>query len=102
MTVYLIRHAKAGERGVWEDDDRLRPLSGRGHLQARGLLEVLEGAQFDRLLSSPYVRTSDTPGPGSASGAVTAIAVDPTNADRVFITSADGGVWRTGNFRSAQ
>ena len=40
MTVYLVRHAKAGERGVWDGDDQLRPLSGRGHLQARGLLEV--------------------------------------------------------------
>ena len=43
MTIYLVRHAKAGERSVWEGDDQLRPLSGRGHLQARGLLDVLDG-----------------------------------------------------------
>ncbi len=60
MTIYLLRHAKAGERNVWEGDDLLRPLSGRGHLQARGLLEVLADAQFDRLLSSPYVRCMET------------------------------------------
>ena len=60
MTIYLVRHAKAGERGVWEGDDQLRPLSGRGHLQARGLLDVLADAQFDRLLSSPYVRCMET------------------------------------------
>ena len=60
VTIYLVRHAKAGERNVWEGDDRLRPLSGRGHLQARGLLDVLEDAQFDRLLSSPYVRCMET------------------------------------------
>ena len=77
MTVYLVRHAKAGERGVWEGDDQLRPLSGRGHLQARGLLEVLEGAQFDRLLSSPYVRCMETVVPLSGERGV---AIEPVDA----------------------
>ena len=43
MTVFLIRHAKAGDRDSWRDDDRLRPLSGRGHLQARVLAEIERG-----------------------------------------------------------
>ncbi len=60
MTIYLVRHAKAGERDAWPDDDLLRPLSGRGHLQARGLLDVLADATFDRILSSPYVRCMET------------------------------------------
>jgi 8-oxo-dGTP diphosphatase len=60
MTVYLVRHAKAGDRESWRDDDRLRPLSGRGHLQARMLLPLLEDATFDRILSSPYVRCMET------------------------------------------
>jgi 8-oxo-dGTP diphosphatase len=60
MTVYLLRHAKAGDRESWRDDDRLRPLSGRGHLQARMLLPLLEEATFDRILSSPYVRCMET------------------------------------------
>ena len=77
MTVYLVRHAKAGERGVWDGDDQLRPLSGRGHLQARGLLEVLEGAQFDRLLSSPYVRCMETVVPLSGERGV---AIEPVDA----------------------
>ena len=77
MTIYLVRHAKAGERGVWEGDDQLRPLSGRGHLQARGLLEVLEGAQFDRLLSSPYVRCMETVVPLSGERGV---AIEPVEA----------------------
>ena len=42
MTVYLVRHAKAGDRDSWREDDRLRPLSGRGRLQARALVDVLE------------------------------------------------------------
>jgi len=74
VTIYLLRHAKAGERGVWEGDDHLRPLSGRGHLQARGLLQVLEDAQFDRLLSSPFVRCMETVVPLSGERGV---AIEP-------------------------
>jgi 8-oxo-dGTP diphosphatase len=77
VTVYLVRHAKAGERSVWEGDDQLRPLSGRGHLQARGLLQVLDGAQFDRLLSSPYVRCMETVVPLSGERGV---AIEPVDA----------------------
>jgi len=60
MTVYLVRHAKAGDRETWHDDDMLRPLSSRGHLQTRLLLELLRDAVFDRILSSPYVRCMET------------------------------------------
>ncbi len=60
MTIYLVRHAKAGDRDAWIGDDELRPLSGRGHAQARGLLDVLGDAQFERVLSSPYVRCIET------------------------------------------
>ena len=77
MTIYLLRHAKAGERNGWEDDDRLRPLSGRGHLQARGLLTVLADAQFERLLSSPYVRCMETAVPLAGERGV---AIEPVDA----------------------
>jgi broad specificity phosphatase PhoE len=77
VTIYLVRHAKAGERNAWEDDDLLRPLSGRGHLQARGLLDVLHDAQFDRLLSSPYVRCMETVVPLSGRRGV---AIEPVEA----------------------
>ena len=60
MTVYLVRHAKAGDRDTWREDDRLRPLSSRGHVQARALVELLNDATFDRILSSPYVRCMET------------------------------------------
>jgi 8-oxo-(d)GTP phosphatase len=53
VTIYLIRHAKAGDRDTWLDDDRLRPLSGRGHRQARLLVDLLADATFDRVLPSP-------------------------------------------------
>ena len=60
MTIYLIRHAKAGDRDTWLDDDRLRPLSGRGHRQARELIEILRDTTFERVLSSPFVRCMET------------------------------------------
>jgi broad specificity phosphatase PhoE len=60
VTVYLIRHAKAGDREAWREHDRDRPLSGRGHLQARKLVEMLRDATFERILSSPYVRCMET------------------------------------------
>jgi 8-oxo-dGTP diphosphatase len=77
VTIYLVRHAKAGERDAWPDDDELRPLSGRGHLQARGLLEVLADASFDRILSSPYVRCMETVVPLAASRG---IAIEPVDS----------------------
>jgi 8-oxo-dGTP diphosphatase len=77
LTIYLVRHAKAGERGVWEGDDQLRPLSGRGHLQARGLLDVLADAPFDRVLSSPYVRCMETVVPIAGKRGV---AIEPVDA----------------------
>jgi broad specificity phosphatase PhoE len=60
VTVYLIRHARAGDRNAWTDDDRFRPLSGRGHRQARLLIDLLHDANFDRVLSSPFVRCMET------------------------------------------
>jgi 8-oxo-dGTP diphosphatase len=77
VTIYLLRHAKAGERNAWNGDDRLRPLSGRGHLQALGLLDVLADARFDRLLSSPYVRCMETIVPLSGERGV---AIEPVDA----------------------
>ena len=56
MTIYLVRHARAGERSSWRHDDWLRPLSGAGRSQARGLIGLLRDERFDRVLSSPYVR----------------------------------------------
>jgi broad specificity phosphatase PhoE len=60
MTVYLYRHAKAGTREAWKDDDWYRPLTVRGHQQARALVAALEDATFDRILSSPYVRCMES------------------------------------------
>ena len=41
---YFIRHAKAGSRSRWEQDDRLRPLSSGGFKQADALVSILAAA----------------------------------------------------------
>ena len=60
MTAYLVRHAKAGDRDDWKEDDRLRPLTKSGWRQADGLAESLKKEPIDTILSSPYVRCMQT------------------------------------------
>lgn len=58
--VYLVRHAKAGDRAAWTEDDRLRPLSKKGRRQAEALVRAFGGLEVGRLLSSPFVRCEQT------------------------------------------
>jgi 8-oxo-(d)GTP phosphatase len=58
--ILLVRHASAGDRDAWEDDDGLRPLDKRGRRQAEELVQLLSGYELDRILSSPAVRCVDT------------------------------------------
>lgn len=58
--IYLVRHAKAGDRAGWDGDDRVRPLIPAGQRQARALCDVLDDARFTRIVSSPYVRCLET------------------------------------------
>jgi 8-oxo-dGTP pyrophosphatase MutT (NUDIX family)/phosphohistidine phosphatase SixA len=58
--VALVRHAKAGDREAWTEDDLLRPLSKKGKEQAEGIVGLLEGVHADRVLSSPAVRCVQT------------------------------------------
>ena len=56
----VIRHASAGDPEDWEGDDRLRPLDAKGFEQAGRLVELLDGYQISRVLSSPAVRCVQT------------------------------------------
>jgi 8-oxo-dGTP diphosphatase len=58
--IYLVRHARAGRRERWTDDDELRPLTKRGWRQAEALVELFEAQPLSRLLSSRYVRCVQT------------------------------------------
>lgn len=60
MTVYLLRHARAGRRSTWKGDDEHRPLTKVGRRQAAALVTPLAGAGITRILSSPSVRCRET------------------------------------------
>src|SRR6202521_3534134 len=60
MAIYVVRHAKAGDRADWEGDDRLRPLTKSGRRQAEELAAWLKKEPIDAILSSPYVRCVQT------------------------------------------
>ncbi len=58
--IYLVRHAKAGERRMWTGDDLDRPLSKAGWKQAHALGKRLAKKGVGELVSSPYVRCMQT------------------------------------------
>jgi len=60
MSLYLVRHAKAGSRSNWVGDDTERPLSNDGWHQAQLLGAKLAKRSPSALLSSPYVRCIQT------------------------------------------
>ena len=60
MTIYLVRHGRAGSRKRWVGRDELRPLDGKGVAQARGMAAALAGAAPVQLWSSPFTRCVQT------------------------------------------
>ena len=60
MSIYLVRHAKAGSRSHWEGDDKMRPLSKSGWKQAEAIAEHLANHSPTALFSSPFVRCRQT------------------------------------------
>jgi phosphohistidine phosphatase SixA len=93
--IVLLRHASAGERDEWDDDDRLRPLDERGHEQARLLVDALSSVRVARVLTSPYVRCVQTVEPLAAARG---LAVEQADAlaegagrDAALALAADAG-----------
>jgi 8-oxo-dGTP diphosphatase len=60
VSIFVVRHAKAGSRRRWEGDDTERPLSEAGWRQAAALAERLAGEPVSGLWSSPYRRCVQT------------------------------------------
>jgi 8-oxo-dGTP diphosphatase len=58
--LYVIRHAKAGERRLWNGDDIDRPLSKKGWKQSELIGKRLAKLAPTKLVSSPYVRCVQT------------------------------------------
>lgn len=61
--VFLVRHAKAGNREKWEGPDESRPLRGSGRRQAEALAARFADERLAALVSSPYVRCVETLAP---------------------------------------
>ena len=76
MAVLLVRHAKAGDRGKWDGPDDLRPITSKGVAQAEALVRVLAAYDVERVLSSPYLRCSQTVAPLAAARG---LAVEPSD-----------------------
>lgn len=63
MTLSLVRHARAGSRSRWDGPDADRPLDPRGRDQAAALAAHLAEQRPARVLSSRYLRCTQTVGP---------------------------------------
>lgn len=63
MAVLFVRHAEAGDRHRWDGPDERRPLSPEGEAQAGGLVRLLDRFRIARVLSSPYLRCTQTVAP---------------------------------------
>jgi len=59
-TFYVVRHARAGSRGNWTGDDRLRPLTKKGQKQAEELVTLFENFPVKAIFSSPFLRCMQT------------------------------------------
>jgi len=60
MTIYLVRHAKAGSRSAWDGPDDQRPLSKNGRRQTDAITKALADSAVTRIITSPYVRCCQT------------------------------------------
>ena len=65
MLIYLIRHAKAGERLSLNAGDLERELTRSGKAQARDIAAFLPPSNLRRIVSSPYLRCLQTMEPTS-------------------------------------
>ena len=59
-TFYFVRHVKAGSRGHWQGDDRLRPVSKKGVKQSEELIDLFKPFNISAIYSSPYLRCVQT------------------------------------------
>jgi 8-oxo-dGTP diphosphatase len=60
VSVFVVRHAKAGHRANWNGDDRERPLTPAGQGQAEAIADRLATEELTSLWSSPYARCVQT------------------------------------------
>jgi phosphohistidine phosphatase SixA len=82
LSIFVVRHAKAGSRRDWDGDDTERPLSKGGRRQAAAISGRLAREAVTGLWSSPYVRCVQTLEPlGEALGLE--VVVEPRLAEGI-------------------
>ena len=62
-TIYLVRHADAGNKKKWKQADDVRPISKKGHEQVEALVTRLVRTPINGIVSSPSLRCEQTVGP---------------------------------------
>ncbi|RPI81970.1 MAG: phosphohistidine phosphatase SixA [Chloroflexi bacterium] len=62
MELYFLRHALAGDRMDWKEDDRLRPLTEEGKKRTASSAEKIARLNLglDAIITSPLVRARQT------------------------------------------
>jgi 8-oxo-dGTP diphosphatase len=60
VTLYMIRHAHAGNKHRWSGPDEERPLSAKGAKQSEAIAEQFADAGVKRIISSPAQRCRQT------------------------------------------
>ena len=108
MLIYLIRHAKAGERLTLTAGDRERELTKSGRLQAQHIADFLPKSNPKRIVSSPYLRCVQTMEPTSQArgikieidkrlGEVTAVGSLETILEAISVAGPDTALCSHGN-----
>lgn len=98
VSVYLVRHVKAGERLRSPEPDELRGISKTGRKQAKALGAMLGDVGVTRLVSSPFLRAIQSLEPlAETSGLDITIAKELSEGERaagaeawVLAAAADG------------
>ncbi|SMD02194.1 8-oxo-dGTP diphosphatase [Lentzea albidocapillata] len=93
LVVLLVRHAKAGKRSEWNDDDDLRPLSGAGWRQAAALRALLPLWSPVRVHTAPRTRCVDTVR-GVAEDLDVEMVEEPRLAEEGYWPDPDAGLVR--------
>lgn len=84
MTIFIVRHASAGARSAWTDDDALRPLDERGTAQSLAVCELIAPMGCTALVSSPALRCTQTLGALSERTGITVSVDDRLAEDSPF------------------
>jgi 8-oxo-dGTP diphosphatase len=69
--VFMVRHAKAVNRDLWNGGDRGRPLVDRGRAQAERLAVALRRERPVLIAASPWLRCRQTAAPLAAAVGLT-------------------------------